>query len=420
MPTPAALRPLRSRAFALVWGSAMVSNIGSWMQTVAVGLLVTTRTGQAGWAGLVAAAGFVPIGLLSPVGGALADRVPIRRWLLATTLGETALAAVLAAVVAAGRPGPGLVTLLVLGGGCVQALGIPGFQALVPQLVGADDLRAAISLNSAQFNLGRVVGPLLAGVTVVAGGYAWAFAVNAASFAAVLVALLVLRLPPAPLPADAGVGLVERLAVGARAVRDIAPARAAVSLVSLLALTASPFIALVPAMATKVLHDGAAGTSALVTAQGVGAVTGALALPAIAARLGARRALALDVAVLCVALAGYGLAPSLAAACVALAVVGAAYIGVLAGCSTAIQLSAPDGLRGRMLGINLMALGLLYPLGAVVQGRLADIVGLRLVTAGGAAVLAVVVAVTGRRLLADPPAAPALAEVVAVPEPPEA
>jgi MFS family permease len=182
-----------------------------------------------------------------------------------------------------------------------------------------------------------------------------------------------------------------------------------VSLVSVLGLTASPFIALVPAMGAKVLHDGAAGTSALVTAQGVGAVAGALALPVLAGRLGARRALAVDVFVLSAGLVGYASAPTLALSCVALAVVGAAYIGVLAGCSTAIQLSAPDELRGRLLGINLMALGLLYPLGAVVQGRLADAVGLRAVTAGGAVVLAVVVASAGRRLLADPPLVPASA-----------
>ena len=92
----ASLRPLRSRNFALIWSAALVSNLGSWMQTVALGVLVYARTGRPGWTGLVAAAGFVPIGLLAPVGGALADRLDRRRWLILTTLAETLFAVVLA------------------------------------------------------------------------------------------------------------------------------------------------------------------------------------------------------------------------------------------------------------------------------------------------------------------------------------
>jgi MFS family permease len=99
LPLGASLRPLRRRDYALVWGSAFVSNIGAWMQTVAVGILITDLTGQAGWTGLVAAAAFLPIGLLSPVGGAMADRVDRKRWLLWTTVGETVFAATLAVVV---------------------------------------------------------------------------------------------------------------------------------------------------------------------------------------------------------------------------------------------------------------------------------------------------------------------------------
>ena len=90
--TFSSLRPLRQRDFALIWSAALVSNVGSWMQTIAVGVLVTELTGKASWTGLVAAAAFVPIGLLSPVGGAMADRVNRRRWLLATTIGETLFA----------------------------------------------------------------------------------------------------------------------------------------------------------------------------------------------------------------------------------------------------------------------------------------------------------------------------------------
>ena len=199
---PPALAPLRHRNFALIWTAALLSNVGSWMQTVAVGILVTARTGQPGWTGLVAAAGFLPIGLLSPVGGVMADRVDRRSWLFLTTCGETLFASVLAAVAWSGRPSPVLVTLLVLGGGASAAIGFPAFQAMMPDLVPRAELTAAISLSSAQFNLGRVVGPALAGIAIAAGGYQLAFLINALSFLAVLIAVRLVRLPARAGPGD--------------------------------------------------------------------------------------------------------------------------------------------------------------------------------------------------------------------------
>lgn len=394
---PAALAPLRRRNFALIWFAALVSNIGSWMQTVAVGILVTARTGQAGWTGLVAAAGFLPIGLLSPVGGVMADRVDRRAWMFATTVGETVFAATLAVVAWQGHPSPGLVTLLVLGGGAMAAVGFPGYQAMMPDLVPSGELTAAISLSSAQFNLGRVVGPALAGVAIAAGGYDVAFLINALSFVAVLVALRLVVLPErAGGPTDPAT-VRRRLVDGARATAAHPEARFAVLAISVVALTASPFIALVPAIAIKVFHSAAGGTSVLVTAQGIGAVAGALAMAPLVTRFGRRRVLIGDVAAVCISLVLYASAPGLWSGAAAIVLVGASYIGVLAGCNTIVQIHAPPEMRGRMLGIYMMALGILYPVGALVQGRLADAAGLRAVTAGGAVLL---LAVTGVVLLA--------------------
>ncbi len=383
---PAALSPLRHRDFALIWSAALLSNIGSWMQTVAVGILVTARTGQPGWTGLVAAAGFLPIGLLSPIGGVMADRVDRRSWLFLTTCGETAFAAALAATAWSGRASPVLVTLLVLGGGASAAVGFPAFQAMMPDLVPGAELTAAISLSSAQFNLGRVVGPALAGVAIVAGGYRLAFFLNALSFLAVLVAVRLVRLPARRGAVDA-TGLWPRLAAGARATAADPPARFAVALISVVALTASPFIALVPAMALEVFHSRSYGTSILVTAQGVGAVGGALALTPLVARFGRRRVLIADLVAVGTFLVLYGAAPDLWLGTVTLVLVGASYIGVLAGGNTIVQLYAPAALRGRMLGIYMMALGILYPVGALLQGWLGGWLGLRAVTAGGAVLL---------------------------------
>ncbi len=386
------LRPFRERDFALVWTAALVSNIGSWMQTVAVGILVTARTGQPSWTALVAAAAFLPIGVLSPLGGVMADRLDRRRWLLATTAGETVFATVLTVLAATDHATPAVVTLLVFGAGAMAAVGFPAYQAMLPDLVPTADLGAAISLSSAQFNLGRVMGPALAGLAIVAGGYSWAFAINAASFAAVMAALVVVRLPPVVMSGRRE-SVTRRLLEGARATAANPPCRFAVLVISVVALTASPFIALVPAVALKVFGSKAAGTSVLITAQGAGAVIGALALTPLVRRYGRRQILIADLVAVCIVLIAYGLAPDLWLGAAAILLVGATYLGVLAGCNTIIQVHAPRAFRGRMLGIFMMALGVLYPLGALAQGAIADRVGLRTMTVAGAGLLLGAVAV---------------------------
>lgn len=376
-----------------MWGAALLSNVGSWMQTVAVGVLVTALTDQARWTGLVAAAAFLPMGLLSPVGGALADNVDRRRWLLLTTVGETAFATVLAVLVATGHATPLAVTLVVLGGGCMTALGFPAYQAILPDLVHRDELLGAMSLSAAQYNLGRVVGPALAGVVLAAGSYTWAIALNAASFGAVLVALLFVRIPGATHEVEGG-SLRSRIVSGGRAAFTEPGCRLAILTIGVTAFLLSPFIALIPAVALKLFDSGETGTSVLVTAQGVGAVAGALAQAPLAQRFGRRRVLTVDLTLLPLVVTLYALAPNLALASAALVLLGAAYIGVLSGLSTVVQLRAPASYRARILSLWMVALGVIYPIGAVVQGALGDRLGLRLVTAGCAAVfLALVVAV---------------------------
>jgi len=390
----AALRPLRRREFALVWSAALVSNIGSWLQTVAVGVLVTALTGQARWTGLVAAAAFVPIGVLSPVGGAIADRVDRRRLLLGTTVGETFFASLLALLVASGHATPLGVTLMVFGGGCMTALGFPAYQAILPDLVDREDLLGATSLSMVQFNLGRVAGPALAGGVLVAGSYTWAFALNAVSYGAVLVALLFVRLPPAT-ATDEPPGLWARIVVGARGARAEPGCRTAILTIAVAALLLSPFIALIPAVALKVFGQKESGTSVLITAQGVGAVIGALALASLARHHGRRQVLVADLLLLPLLLVAYAAAPSLLVAALALGAVGASYVTLLSGLGTVVQLRAPAALRARILSLYMVALGSVYPLGAVVQGALADRFGLRTVTAGSAGIFLAGVIVVG-------------------------
>jgi MFS family permease len=385
-------RPLHSRNFALVWSAALVSNVGSWMQTVALGYVITAHTHNPLWTGLVAAAAFLPMGLLAPLGGALADRLDRRTWLITTTLAEATFAAVLAVLAATGHSQPLILVAVAFLGGTSAAVGFPTYQAMLPDLVPREDLLAAVSLSSAQFNLGRVIGPALAGIVLVVGSDAWAFAVNAASFGAVVVALLFVRLPvpkAATVPVES---IVRRIVAGARVAADEPGCRSAIVLIAIVALIGSPFIGLVPAVAIDGLHRGAAATSALVTGQGVGAVAGALALAPLARAWGRRRLLLAVLFAFPAALVVYGAAPSLVTATLAIVVVGACYISVLTGLNTVVQLRAPEEARGRVLGLYMMALGTVYPLGLVIQGAIAGAVGIRVVTMASGTLLAVVMA----------------------------
>ena len=411
-----ALRPLRHRDFSLLFFAGMVSNIGTWMETVAVGALVVDATGKATWAALAAVAAFLPIGVLSPVGGALADRLPRRPSLLTGYLAATALAGCLTALSATGNATPGAVVLVMFGAGSVLALAFPFQQAILPELVPREELLAAVSLGSAQYNFGRVIGPALAAIVIALGSFTWAFAINTVSFLAVVLALGLMRLDSRPVKS------AERLSAairdGARVARSVPGCRVATGFIALAALLVSPFIALVPAMADLLTDGGAAdlarATGTLVTAQGVGAVLGALALAPVAERIGRRRTQILALVGTPLAILAYVASPSLLVAAATIFVVGAFYIGILSGLATVVQLHAPDAFRGRVVSLFFVALGVVYPLGSILQGTVADAIGLRLTEALGAAAMLAVLAMVALR---NPAVFSALDDPLPAPEP---
>jgi MFS family permease len=399
--------PFRHRRFARLWSGAFVSNIGTWMETVGVGILVTSATGKAGWTGLVAAAGFLPTALLAPVGGALADRIPRRTLLLTTTSFQILFAGLLTLVTSVGDPSPGVVTLIVLGAGCSNAIGFPAFQAMLPDLVPREDLPGAVALSSAQWNLGRVIGPALAGLVIGLGGYELAFLLNTLSFFAVFAVIATFDLPRPH--HDAGVSILRSIRDGASFVRRDPALRFVVGCMAINSLLAAPFIALIPAVALDVFHEEKFGTAVLVTAQGVGAVCMGLAIANLFSRLGTRRVLLSVLYCLPVALVAYALAPSLPLAVVAIFVVGALYVGSLSSFTTVAQLRAPAELRGRVVSVLMMLLGALYPIGSIAQGAIGDEIGLRATTTA-AAVLQLVL--LGAWRLFRPQAAHAIGDTV--------
>ena len=393
--------PLRHPAYARLWTGAFISNIGTWMESIALGIYVTKHTNQAAWTGTVAAAAFLPIAFFSPIGGALADRYPRRLLMIVTSLFQTGLATLLTVLFVIGHPSAPTITLIALGNGVAAALGFPSFQAMLPDLVPVEDLPGAIALSSAQYNLGRVIGPAIAGIVIAIGGitggstrgFAWAEAVNAASFLAVVAVMLLITLPP-PSPAARHEKFFRSIAHGFAYVRNEPGLRITALAMCLNTFLAAPFIALVPAMAIKVLHSGSGGTAVLITAQGVGAVLMAFSLGSLVERYTARRVLMTLMAGLPFALIAYASAPGLAFAAIALFAVGLLYLGALSSFTTIAQLRVPTEIRGRVLAVFTVILGSLYPLGSIVQGKIADHVGLRAVTIGSAVLMLAVLLIT--------------------------
>ena len=384
----ASFAPFRHRQFALFWSGAFVSNIGTWMETVAFGIYVTSRPGQAVWPGLVAAATFVPTAFLGPVGGAIADRMPRKVVLLTTTCVQTFFAGLITTLMVIGHPAPIVVVLVAFCSGCGAAMGFPAYQAMIPDLVPIEDLPGAIALGSAQWNLGRVIGPVIAGVVIKFWGVSWALGASTVSFFAVIVVLLLIALPRPAADARA-VKILAAIRSGFRFVRADDGLRIVIQTMSLNTLLAAPFIALVPAMAIKVLDSGKFGTSVLVTAQGIGAVGAALAIGPLGRRHGVRWIMVRSVGLVPFALILYALAPDLPLSAATIVVVGALYLASLSCFTTIAQQRAPAEFRGRVLSVNNVVLGTLYPLGAALQGYLADHFGLRAVTAGSAIVMLV-------------------------------
>lgn len=368
-----------------------MSNVGIWMQTFALGYYVADLTEQAAWSGAIAAAEFLPTALLGPVGGALADRHSRRALLLVTNLVQTGLALALTVLVAAGDPGAPLIAVYSLLNGCAWAVGFPAFQAILPELVPAEHVPAAVGLSSAQWNLGRVAGPAVGGLLYAGAGIEWVLAINAVSYLAIVIAVGAVHLPvPDDVPED---GLLRSIHSAWRYVRAEPGLRAVVAAYLLLGFFLGPFIGLIPAFVVKVLDAGPGASAALITAQGLGAVVTGVAVGALGARFGLDGLLVGGLTLLPVALVAYAASPTAVVAVGAIFTVGLLYFAVLTSLTSITQLRAPGSLRGRVLAINSVVLGLAYPLGLLVQGWIADRTGLRATTAGFAIAALVIVVV---------------------------
>ena len=361
------------RDFRVLWLGACTSSIGTWMQKVAQSWLVLEITDSAGYLALDAFLGELPILLFTLIGGVVADRRDRRRLLLASQVVQMISAFSLAVLVVGGWVHIWHVLALSFLSGCAQAFGGPAYQSLVPSLVHKDHLPNAVALNSIQFNIARVIGPLLAGVTLHTLGSASCFTINGLSFLVVIAALLSLH---APHVAPAGQRrMMEELRTGLVYVRD----QPAVRRLTLLALASTflgvPLLTFLPVFARNVFHEGVGQYSQMMAWSGIGAVAGALVV-AWLGRFAHMGRTALTVQVLFGALTvAFALTRELWVSYLLLAVTGAALMVVFSLLTSLVQLIAPNEMRGRVMSIYMVAFRGGMPLGSLVTGLAIDRVG---------------------------------------------
>jgi MFS family permease len=354
------------RQFRLLWTGAFTSSVGSWMQKVAQSWLVISMTGSAFLLGLDSFLGDLPILLFSLVGGVIADRVDRRKMLLASQYLQMTLAFVLAGLIYLDQVRVWHILLLSFLAGTAQSFGGPAYQALIPSLVERRDVPNAVALNSIQFNLARVIGPMLAGLALAQFGSAACFGLNGLSFVAVIVSLYLVQVNFMPKPRKES--LTEDMRGGLAFVRGNPALKALTGLAFASTFLGIPLITMLPLFARDVFQIGSAGYSRLMTFSGMGAVLGAL----VVAGLGnlphrGRNTLVMQGALGLLVMA-FAFSRTLWLSYALLFLGGVALISVFALISSLVQLAAPDELRGRIMSIYMLAFRGGMPLGSLMAG----------------------------------------------------
>lgn len=395
-PRPGTARSaMQHRAFRIVWACTMASNVGTWMQNVALGALAYKMTQSAGFVALVGFVQLGPILVLATVGGVLADRFDRRKLLVITNTEQLLFSVVLGLIVLHGNPGRLPLLLVVLAIGVGNALSGPSFSSYLPRLVPREDLGGAVSLFSVQMNLSRVVGPAIGGVLLPTLGFSGIFFVNAATYLFAVAG--VLSGPRSEVVRSTEAGL-RRLFGGFAVARRDPLVRTVLLSISTFSFVCLPFIGLMPALAEK--HLGVDVKSVpyglLYACFGLGAAVGAMGVGAWFVDTPPERLLRRSLALFAVLLAVWALLRSPVPAYPVVLVLGAAYFTATTVLSTTLQRHLEDGVRGRVMALYMMGFGGVVPIGLLVFGNISEVTGLTpvlLVGAAGAVVLAALVRV---------------------------
>ena len=381
---PAALRALKHRNFQLFFSGQLISLIGTWMDTVAESWLIYRLTGSSLLLGTVAFCSQIPVFLMAPIGGFVADKFNRRDLIVVTQSTSMVLAGILATLTLTHKVQVWHVMVLAALLGVVNAFDIPGRQAFIVEMVGKEDLMNAIALNSSMFNGARIIGPAVAGVLVAKIGEGWCFAANSASYIAVITGLLLMRVQRRQV-AKSGTAL-QNVAEGFRFVRKTGPIRALLMLLALVSVVGMPYAVLMPIFADRILHGGARGLGILMGASGVGALIGALSLAAKKGLKGLGSWVALASGGFGVSLMLFSLSRNFWLSAALLVPVGYCMMTQMASSNTLIQAMVPDRLRGRVMAVYSMGFMGMAPIGALLAGVAAEHFGAPLTLAIGGVV----------------------------------
>ena len=386
---------LAHRNFRLFFIGQGISLVGTWMQNVGEGWLILTLTNSPFYVGLTAALSSVGVLLFSLYAGVIADRADKRRIIIFMQLAFMLEAFTVAILVRTHVVAVWQVLLLATILGIASAFDIPMRQSFIVEMVGKEDLMNAIALNSSLFNGARVIGPAIAGFLIGAVGIAWCYFLNGVSYIAVIAGLLLMRLPPRPPPpqsASAWTGFREVLTY----LRSDRRVRTLMVLTAILSVFGFPYIAMMPVFARDVLHRGAAGYGALTSSIGIGAVIGALGVALTSGRIRRRgRLMLVGGTAFGLLLILFAASRALALSMVLLALAGCAMIVNNSITNTLLQTTAPDHLRGRIMGFYSFVFVGMAPFGAFLFGLVAEHVGVPATLAAGGAIVALAVTIAG-------------------------
>jgi MFS family permease len=372
---------LHHRDFRVLWFGACTSSIGTWMQSLAENWLVLTLTASAFYLGLDSFLQQVPILLFTLIGGVVADRYDRRRTLLTSQCVQMFSACMLALLLYTGVVKIWHILALSFLTGCAQSFGGPAYQALIPSIVGKEDLTNAIALNSIQFNIARFIGPLLAGATLAmlgrwglpeASAMSVIFSLNGLSFLVVIMALLSLHITH--VPGKRAQSLYQELQIGLAYVRREKTVLGLLVLSGLATFLGFPLITLLPVFAKDVFGQGVEGYSTLMAFSGAGAIVGALIVAWLGkhGRMGRTTLLLMVVYGMLVIL--FAISRSIWLSHALLFVAGICQMIVFSTLISLVQLIAPNEMRGRVMSIYLVAFRGGMPLGSLVSGYLASLV----------------------------------------------
>lgn len=394
---PVTLRALRHRNFQLFFSGQFISLIGTWMDNIAEAWLVYRLTGSSLQLGAIGFCSQIPVFLLAPLGGIVADRHNRQRVVIATQACSMVLALTLATLTLTHRVQLWQIFVIAALLGVVNAFDIPARQAFLVDMVGKEDLMNAIALNSSMFNGARIVGPAVAGLLVASIGEGWCFFANGVSYIAVITGLLLMRVHAPSKLAGEGSPL-EHILEGFRFVKRTAPIRFLLILLGVASLVAMPYTVLMPIFADRILHGGARGLGILMGATGVGALLGALMLASKSGVSGLGRWVAVSAGGFGCFLILFAFSRFFWLSATILVPVGFCMMLQMASSNTLIQAMVPDQLRGRVMSVYSMMFMGMAPFGALMGGAIAEHIGAPLAVAiGGAGSIAAAI-VFGIRL----------------------